>query len=746
MHLFQRYMFDKEIIIMKKSLLYFAISSLCFFTAGVFATESDDNNDADNQVTNTISMQGFTGVFNTPNTSVVNYGDFNFSYSDNFYDQGNLKNTKNGFESATDLKFGIGLLPGLEVVGRLGTQTWNCNHYFEKNCGFRDLSGSLKYQIPFIPKDWFELAIGGQDVGGSVVKSEAYYGVASKTFNFDELGNVRVNIGYSTSDNALNYMNGGFGSVEYQPLELMQVAAEYDANAVNVGVKFFAPKKWLPAGWRVSAGAQLYSSESEHNEKSNWFSVDLNIPLGTTKPRPSSQAIANRAIKLASEPKNKTQESKPSSPIEPQLVVSDKSPIALADKKLSNNTHVRSTGINHNNKVNLKSIEKFAKYVTDYGFESVSIGLNQSENGLIVEFENNLYNRNEDDAINVMARLISQKLPINTELNLLNYGLVVKTVNIEFTESSELDIKLKETNSSANYLLNLLPGNNDKWLVNNASSAYFTPRITLAPATSTLVGTEYGAFDYQVIASVNPQMSIWPGAVIDIRYMSNTLLASDDFDDNEFIKNRFSIIKGIDRRLLHQTFALPLNVFTQFSFGRIYGNADGLLNETRYVTDNGNHRFSLLLGDFEDKKIGRRPQVSHQPKLAKYRFRYRPLNWDMEVTAGEYWKGDKGFTLKSSHWFGNAQINVQYKRTKFDEIDGGEEEDFFAIGFSIPLNFGKSMNAKYGFQIKGIEQWNYSVQTSLTDKNTGNSIKTGFGIEPALYHNLNQAYFNRDRF
>jgi hypothetical protein len=40
----------------------------------------------------------------------------------------------------------------------------------------------------------------------------------------------------------------------------------------------------------------------------------------------------------------------------------------------------------------------------------------------------------------------------------------------------------------------------------------------------------------------------------------------------------------------------------------------------------------------------------------------------------------------------------------------------------------------------------WGVQTSLTDKNTGNSIKTGFGIEHALYHNLNQAYFNRDRF
>jgi hypothetical protein len=107
----------------------------------------------------------------------------------------------------------------------------------------------------------------------------------------------------------------------------------------------------------------------------------------------------------------------------------------LPQKQLSNNTNTRQASTSHNNTVNLESIENFAKYVTDYGFESVSIGLNKAENGLIVEFENNVYNRNEDDAINVMARLISQKLPINTELNLLKYGLVVQTVNLELTEN-----------------------------------------------------------------------------------------------------------------------------------------------------------------------------------------------------------------------------------------------------------------------------------------------------------------------
>jgi hypothetical protein len=727
---------------MKKGLLYFTILNISLLATEVYSIEFFENK----LVTDTVSMQGFTGVFNTPNAAVINYGNFDFSYSDNYYDQGSRGNTNNGFQSASDLKFGIGLLPGLEIVGRLGTQKWHCNHFLsKKHCGSRDLSGSLKYQIPFIPNNWFDLAIGGQDVGGSAVKTEAYYGVASKNFTLNNLGNVRISLGYSTSDNALNYMNGGFGSVEYQPIELIQIVAEYDANAVNVGVKIFTPKEWLPEGWAASAGAQLYSSESEHNEKRNWFSFDLNIPLGTTKSRPSSQTVANRVVKLASTHQNKTLLSKPSLVIAPELFITENLPTESPEKQLSPSTNAEATDIKRN-RINIEGIEKFANYVTNYGFESVNIGLNQAENGLIVEFENNIYNRNEDDAINIMARLISQKLPVNTELNLLNYGLVVKTVNIEFTENSVLDVKPKETNSSANILLNLFSGNSDKWLVNNASSAYFTPRVTLAPAISSLIGTEYGAFDYQVIASINPQISIWPGAVVDIRYMSDTLLHSDDFEDGKFINNRFSILKGIDRRLIHQTLALPLNIFTQFSFGRVYGNADGILNETRYVTDNGNHRFSFLVGDFEDKQVGNFAQVNHQPKLAKYRFRYRPLNWDIEVTAGEYWKGDKGFTLKSSHWFGNAQINVQYNRTKFDEIDGGEEEDFFAIGFSIPLNFGKSMKSNYGFQIKGIEQWNYSVQTSLTDKNSGNTIKTGFGIEPALYHNLNQAYFNRDRF
>ena len=92
----------------------------------------------------------------------------------------------------------------------------------------------------------------------------------------------------------------------------------------------------------------------------------------------------------------------------------------------------------------------------------------------------------------------------------------------------------------------------------------------------------------------------------------------------------------------------------------------------------------MLIGKYEDTDrdwAGRK--VYHEPKLVKYRYRYTPLNWDMELTAGEYWQGDTGFALRSLHWFGDVQVGIKYQRTKFDEVDGGEEEDFLALGFSI---------------------------------------------------------------
>ncbi|MCG9697097.1 YjbH domain-containing protein [Shewanella sp. Isolate11] len=689
------------------------------------------------------SLQAFTGAFNTPSAEVIDYGDFAFGYSDNYYDQGHIVNKQDGFQRATDLKFGVGLLPNLEIVGRLGTRTMDCNHYFDKGCGFRDLSGSIKWQLPYIPENWFKVAVGGQDVGGSVIKSQAYYVSASKDFDLGMLGGMRTSVGVGKSDNAVNYMDGIFGSLEYQPLEFVQLVVEYDVNAVNAGLKLFTPEDWLPKGWQVSGSAQLYSSDPAHNQKDQWFGVNLTVPMGTTQPRATTSKLIRSATSV--ELDNDTSYSGTINEVVENSATSKsaKEPVEIA----AITSESVSKSVKHSeSSLSIADVQAFADILDDYGFESISIGLDE-QHRLVIEFENNLYNRNEDDAMQEMAKLIEQHLHTNAIVKLTNFGLVVNTVTLDFDDNKTITSTSYPSSKDGNLVSRWLMNDDVNWMVKNQSSAHFVPRLIVAPALASLVGTEYGSFDYQLLMSLNLQMSLWPGALVDFRYMTDSILESDDFENNSYIYNRFGIKEGVDRRLFHQAFSLPFNVFTQFSYGRIYGQSDGFLNESRWQSNNSLHRVSFLGGDFETPSAtSPYGHIHNQPMLLKYRYRYTPLNWDLELTAGQYWGGDKGFTLRSLHWFDNVQVGLKYRRTKFDETDGGEQEDFFAIGFSIPLNFKKSMTPKYGFQVRGIEQWNYYVETSLTEKNTGNHIKSGFGQEPALYNNVNQVYFNRDRY
>ena len=727
---------------MKKALITLLLGSTCTLSTGIHASDDfvvDNAEPTNKRVMHTFSMQGYTGVFNTPNADVIKYGDGLFSYSDNFYIRRELI-------SASDMKFGVGLMPGLELVGRLATRKWHCNLYTDTRpecSGPRDLSASIKYTLPLIPEDWFKVAIGGQDLGGAAVNSQAFYAVASKDFDLDQFGLLKVSAGVATSDYVSDYMNGAIASVEYQPFEFLQIATEHDGHALNAGFKFITPEQWLPEGWQVSAALQLFSTESELDEKDKWFSLNVNVPLSDGAKRKTSQQTANDAVNSALSNNSSTvtnhgfvKVTTPENATNIDDSVLRQSANAPASLALSTVTR--------------KTIDAFAEYVTEYGFESVSIRLADNNAGLVIQFENNLYNRNEDQAIAVMSRLITERLHVNTQLQLLNFGLVVKSIELEYAQPAILSIDNVVPTAPDNILLDWLDFSDKKWLVNNASSAYFVPRITVAPAISSLVGTEYGTFDFQLLASLNYQMSLWPGAVIDVRYMSDTLLNTEDFDEGKYIGERFSIPEGVNRKLFHQAFTLPFNIATQFSFGEAFNMTDVMINETRFQTDDGAHRVTLLAGELTEtvtlKRIFYYTQVNkYEPRLLKYRYRFAPLNWDIEVTAGEFLQGDTGFKVKSSHWFGDTQININYRRTDFKEDRNREETEFVSLGISIPLNLNRSMRSNYGFQVKGIEQWSYNVETVLTTPGNPNSLTTGFGQEPSLYHNLNQAYYNRDR-
>lgn len=568
------------------------------------------------------------------------------------------------------------------------------------------------------------MSVGGQDVGGSIVKSQAYYANASKEFSLDSYGFIRATMGIATSKNNIGYMDGVIGSIEYQPIDYLQIAVDYDANAINFGIKGFTPENWLPRGWRLSGALQLYSSDTEHNEKEQWFSIGLTVPLSEQK-----TPVASHYLNTPSKIKHV------------QKVEANTSNTYIT----SLNTPTKK--INYKTNSELEEILPALSNVLIYkGYESVSVGISTSGYAAI-QIENNKYNNNEQDAIDEITQLIKNYLEEPVLLALTNQGVVIKRILIGLQSKYKNETE-HEPYINHQYFSNPMLFNQVNWILKDQNSHHWLPRLILSPAISSLVGSEFGAFDYQLVLSSNLNISLWDGAMLDIRHLSSSLINTSDFDKGNFLYNRFAIKEGIDRQLIHQTITLPNNIFTKLSIGRIENKTNGWLSESRWASQDNRHRLTWLTGRFKNKDVLdiNNQAYTHIPALLKYRYRYAPLNWDMEVTAGQYWEGDRGFSVRSSHWFGNVNVGLRYSNTQFNSANGKIREDFLSIGFSVPLGTKKSMGTQYGVQIRGTEEFEYNVTTSLTEKGTGNRIMTGFAKEPDLYHNLDRSYFNRDRF
>ena len=134
--------------------------------------------------------------------------------------------------------------PGLEATLRNTGGTWDLGS---------DLSANFKYSPTFIPKEWFSVAFGMQDVSGITNHLDSQFVVVSK-----DLGDFRFTAGTGSfkSDRAriAKRYEGGFYGVQYQPFEWLQLQAEHDGVNNAIAAKFKTP-----AGW-MNNQAQLYTS------------------------------------------------------------------------------------------------------------------------------------------------------------------------------------------------------------------------------------------------------------------------------------------------------------------------------------------------------------------------------------------------------------------------------------------------------------------------------------------------------
>jgi hypothetical protein len=109
--------------------------------------------------------------------------------------------------------------------------------------------------------------------------------------------------------------------------------------------------------------------------------------------------------------------------------------------------------------------------------------------------------------------------------------------------------------------------------------------------------------------------------------------------------------------------------------------------------------------------------------------RYAPplKDWTLEMVAGRYWYGDKGFSVVSGHWVGDVKMSMFVRRSlpPAQFWPGKRGVTFAGLEVSFPLTPRRAMNAE-SFQIKGSPRFGLSLSTPVG--RTDNYIVDPFGV------------------
>lgn len=669
------------------------------------------------QINSHQSFAGYTGLTNTPNAEVQKKGLVGFGYNNNLSERyGSYIDGHNFIVSA-------GLFENLEVSGKIASSTMHDNMFINgNNSQIRDLSFNAKYQIPYIPEDWFSLAVGGKDIGGHINFYETYYAVASK-----ELWNFRFSAGIATSNQISGQMDGVFGGIEYQVFDWFSLQAEHDAEAFNAGAKVTIPKKWLYDIGELTFTSRFYSN-TDYSEQDTYWGVNFSMPL-------SSEDKQNYK-KVEAAPYEAPVTTQPIAKIDDHgigFIQTAMAPELAEEAKALTVASVKQAPTANTQKLATSSlnsqVSELKQALINDGFENVVVGYNL--NTVFVNFENSVFNRNDIDAIGVVLGRIAESVTnesthFNVQLSKTDIPLIAIKGNVDnyrlFIEkgvSPDLNVQQGKASIPEGVV----------WAGKAEASPYFKPRVTLSPALSNTYATEFGVFDYSVGLRAELDVPLWQGG--GIKVTGQTILdESSDYEDNGVFDN-YSLDEGIVNAMLHQTFALPYGFYnqTQIGFFKDYFDYKAIINETAWLSPEGRHKVSAKVAYFDYADY----RASREYETLTYQYNWVEQDITFHATAGKYFYGDSGVKLESRFWFGDSYIAVFYENTDAQKA---------GVGLSIPLTPRKDMKVTPFGQLKGRDIWRIGLSTQI---GTYNTLVFNQGYAPSTQVSLDNTMFKRGR-
>jgi hypothetical protein len=697
----------------------------------------------------TLTQAGYTGLGITPNARLIDWGRVAGAYDRQL--PGVVSNP-----TGDNFVIGFGLLPNLEIAGRLATNSLDCNAFAGGHCGLRDLSASGKFGFSLDRAQRLSIAAGVTDVGGAATNFRSIYGVGT----YSE-GPLEVSAGLARRSSShpkvsMAPLSGPFASAAWQPLPWVRGQLEYTDGKAWAGVRLFAPNAWLPDGWTAYIGTNHSLSNTALTHRS-WISAGISIPLYKSPSLPGSGPKA---------PPPQLRRGERPLPTYEALTLPRRDD-DRAEVPLGPAPHADAPADQSRSSVppDDSDLKQLATALGAKGLDDISVG-RLPDGTVAVRANNASYGWNSVDALGAALGVIgrtlgSARVPyriVLTERQIPLVAVVGETGCLrEWINNSNVACAAGRLSTPASGALDEIVSG-VAWVIEHQKPAWQTLHVSISPVLRTNIGTEVGAFDYSLGARVGLRLPLWAGASIEAR-RDVPLSNSTNYEPTAaFAPLR---VRGQTERLaLTQSLRLPMErwlapgdkakalrwgltaITAQASVGRVGDSMDGIDGQVRWEPGEGRHRVTakaayLRNGNFDPTVSLLGPRLA-KPLLASYRYTVAETRTYLEATAGQFLYGDRGFEFGLRQWFSDVAVRAYYRRTAFS---GAPSRQFVGIELSVPIGPRRDLAAGSHFQFGGTPRFSHAVETLVRGGN--NAVRPGFGLDspaPAV-----DETFNSDR-
>lgn len=662
-----------------------------------------------------LAPSGYSGALNTPTADTLPTGIAELALSNSIPEKARFYPGKGGFGG---INLGFGVLPGLELVGRLSFDgSLQCNGYLpDCRSWTRDLSMGGKWQLPLtLPLD-SRIALGVTDVGGAATNFRQSYVVLTSQPQHSPLA---LSLGKATGSSPYSLMNGMFGSVSAQLLPGVQAVLENDSRETRAGLK--GQLALHPRVSLVWAGSRKLTRASAQQ------SEQLTLGLQFALERPVNRQAAEREAAFQA-----------FYPAQPAPIVEVRPAPALSTEAQTAHTAAPALSPPVDRGETQALAADLSKKLAAAGFADISIGLDPAQASpphWLIQAEPLSWRKSRHEALGKVLRVwLGQQPQAQERLTVVLTYLKQASLAVRSSAQCLDDFRQGQAQCESGAALELLaqPGQaipaQAQWLQREVNSSWLKPRLAFAPAMSYAVGTEYGLADYALALDTGWEVPLARGLVWQ-GFHTTPLDKSGDYGPGKvFEASRQPRV--VQTHLLSYV-AQPLDrVWMQASKGYITPDDKGSQLDLRWLPGDGRLRLSTTLARYQREQLG----YTVQPQVVQARWSMVPGRWAVDLTAGRFFMHDQGFRISSVHWFDDYRLSFYYRQS---ESPGGIRMALTKFaGFSLSIPLGVRESASVGpLNIRFKDQWALGLETKVGAKD--NYLTGGYGALPSPRHGMN---------